>query len=96
MELMGTEMMINPHHPDMDMEGYTQVKKLDEEFVGTLNYMGLGWFWNYEYRHYLRDATFPQRKKVHKKFVKANLPTDGESPAHLSIIEKVLKIEGEA
>ena len=90
---MGTEMMINPFHADMDFEGSVRVRELDEEFVGTLNYMGLGWFWNYEYRHYLRDATHPQRRQVHKKFVKADLATDGESPEHLSIICQVLKIE---
>lgn len=28
----------------------------DEHNIGTDKYAGLAYFWNYEYRHYLRDA----------------------------------------
>ena len=65
--------------------------KLDETFVGTPNYLGMTYFWAYEYRHYMRDASIAQRVKVHKKWLQAGLDFLKTSQAHWDIIGKVLK-----
>ena len=56
--------------------------KLDAGFVGTENYLGMAFFWNYEYRYPMRDASYHTRKIVHSRLLKAGLKTDGHSPAH--------------
>ena len=65
--------------------------KLDETFIGTPSYLGLAYFWAYEYRHYLRSASVAQCKKVHKKWLDADLDFLETSQAHWDIIGKVLK-----
>ena len=69
---------------------------LDKTFIGdSENYMGLCYFWNYEYRHYLRDASVSQNKRVHKKWLDSGLDLVGVSQDHLDIINQVLKIKGQ-
>ena len=65
--------------------------QLDKKFIGSPSYMGLAYFWAYEYRHYLRDATVAQCKKVHKKWMEADLDFLETSQAHWDIIGEVLK-----
>ena len=72
-------------------ETYQDLHKLDETYVGTSKYMGLKYFWAYEYRHWLRCATPRQCKLVHDAFLKANLPLSGESKEHLRIIKRFIK-----
>ena len=69
------------------MLGYLEdsLKKLKEsvnEKVGTKKYDGKAWYWPHDYRHYLRDASFKQRKAVHNAWVKIGVPVkktkDGE------------------
>ena len=64
---------------------------LDDTFIGTPNYMGITYFWDYEYRHYLRDASPSQRIEVHKKWLDADLGLDGVTKKHWDIIGAVLK-----
>ena len=64
----------------------------DKKTIGTKEYKGSAYFWNYEYRHYLRDATDRQRKTVHNKFLREGLDLDGISDKHLEIIRKVTKL----
>lgn len=55
---------------------------------------GVGdWFWNYAYRHYLRDASLSQRNKVKSEFIKRGLELDGESPEHAYIVVSIVKPE---
>lgn len=61
---------------------------LDAGFVGTPDYMGLAWFWNYEYRHQMRDASFAKRQRVHAAFLKAGLTVDDHSDEHAAIVNK--------
>jgi hypothetical protein len=44
------------------------------------------WFWNYDYRHYLRDASDKKRKEVKDKFIKEGLALNGSSPKHAYIV----------
>ena len=70
-------------------EAYIAIHKIDKEFVGTANYMGLAYFWSHAYKHSLRDASQKQRQRVHKAFLAAGLELAGESPDHDKIIRKV-------
>ena len=58
------------------------LKVVGHEKVGTKKYDGKAWYWPHDYRHYLRDASFKQRKAVHNAWVKIGVPVkktkDGE------------------
>jgi hypothetical protein len=56
------------------MKQFNQLNKLDKSFVGTNDYMGLAYFWDHEVKWWLREATAYQRVKVHKLFIKNNVP----------------------
>lgn len=71
-------------------EAFDKLIKLDTKQIGTSDYMGIAYFWNYEYRHYLRDASFATRKKIHSKMLRAGLAVDGESDAHQQIIDSLV------
>jgi hypothetical protein len=63
---------------------------LDKTFIGTKNYMGIAWFWNNEYKHYLRgdvkEITYLTRRRVHNAMLRAGLDVEGESEQHLAIV----------
>ena len=54
-------------------EATQSLYKLDQEFVGTQNYMGLAYFWGQEYKHCLRQATVSQRRRIHNLGLKHNI-----------------------
>jgi hypothetical protein len=62
--------------------------KLDEKFIGTDNYMGVAFFWNDDYKWWLRDAKAKVRRQVHAAFVKAKLKPDEYSPEHRAVVTK--------
>jgi hypothetical protein len=63
----------------------------DQKLIGTEAYIGVAWFWNNEYKHCMREASIAVRRKVHKAFLKAGLPVDGESDKHLEIVARYAK-----
>lgn len=67
-------------------EATQAIIKLDASFVGTENYMGVAYFWEYEYRYPMRDASVATCKAVHAKMLKADLKVNECSPAHDEII----------
>ena len=72
--------------------GVHRFLELDRSFIGTQDYMGAAYFWNHEYRHYLRDASPYRRKLVHNAFLKAGLAADihGNTPTHTAIVTRYL------
>ena len=70
-------------------QGYNKLADLDRSFVGTSDYMGLVYFWNHAYRHYLRGASCGKRKLVHDRLIRAGLKLSDVSAEHTSIIEHV-------
>ncbi len=68
-------------------KGMTALKKLDDTFIGTEDYMGIAFFWHQEYKHLLHRATAVQRKTVHDGWLKAGLKLDQVSDKH----EKILR-----
>lgn len=78
--------IVYPRH----LYGSGKLLELDESFLGTDNYLGLAYFWNHEYRHYLRDASPLQRVQVHNCFCDFGLELAGESDLHLQLIDECL------
>lgn len=68
-----------------------KLNQLDRSFVGTEDYMGLAYFWNHEYKHYLRDASITQKRRVHNHFLKNGLALAGESDEHERIVKRFVK-----
>jgi len=62
--------------------------QLDKTFIGTEDYMGVCYFWDYEYRHSMRPTTAKQRKTIHHALIKAGLDVGGKSDSHAQIIRK--------
>lgn len=63
----------------------------DRGRVATKAYQGRAYFWSHRYKHYLRDATPAQRRRVHDKFLSQGMPLDGETSQHDKIISRVFK-----
>lgn len=73
---------------DLSPAAYDKLSALDKTFIGTTDYMGIAFFWNYKYRHSLRGTSELGRRIVHGMFLRAGLAPDGDSPAHDAIINK--------
>jgi hypothetical protein len=73
---------------DLTFDAHVKLVQLDKSLVGTDDYMGLAFFWNYEYKWPMRLASSRECIKVHDAFIYAGLPLNGESPAHDAIIER--------
>lgn len=63
---------------------------LDASFIGTPDYMGVAYFWAYEYRRPMRGLSYADRRRVHHDLLAAGLVVDGESDAHEAIIGRSL------
>jgi hypothetical protein len=75
-------------------EAIAKIMKLDDSFIGTPDYMGITYFWHYDFRHYLRDSSRYRRRLVHKHMVEAGLAPDGNSPAHYAIVKRYARPRG--
>lgn len=71
---------------------FLKIYEIDQNFINTNNYLGIAYFWSHNYRHYLRDASIAQRKKVHKLFLQNNLIVFEDSEKHFNIIKQVTKL----
>lgn len=67
-----------------------EVHALDKELVGTDDYMGLAYFWAYEYRYPMRETSAYYRVCVHRAFLAAGLEPAGESTEHQAIIDRIV------
>ena len=59
----------------------------NKQIMKTIN----TYFWNYEYRHYLRDASISKQNKVLRQFVNLGLDIDGASFEHLEIVKDIIE-----
>jgi len=71
-------------------DAYMALHAHDETQVGTPAYLGLAYFWAYEYRYPLRDVSYAARRRIHAAMLDAGLPLDRRSAAHARIIEENL------
>jgi hypothetical protein len=70
------------------LDGVGKLHRLDDSFIGTPDYMGIAYFWAYDYRHYLRDSSPYRRRLVHKHLIAAGLSPVGNSKEHEAIIKR--------
>ena len=70
-------------------DAFTKLLVLDELLINTENYMGIAYFWAYEYRHLLRDNR-KHRVRIHEMLRNAGLNVTEESDVHEQIIKKAL------
>lgn len=75
------------------LETYNLIRNIEKYNLGTTKYMGIGWFWNYEYRHYLRDSSYVTRQIIHDELVNYDLELDGISEKHHLIITAYSDVE---
>jgi hypothetical protein len=69
-------------------DGVSKLHRLDDSFIGTPDYMGIAYFWAYDYRHYLRDSSPYRRRLVHKHLILAGLSPDGNTKEHEAIVKR--------
>ena len=74
-------------------KAYGALEAADVALIGTPDYVGIAYFWGWEYRRQMRDCSFSQRRRVHTAFIKAGLDTDGVSPAHGDIISRLIEAD---
>jgi len=67
---------------------YSALMQHDREMIGTNGYLGLAYFWNYDYRHALRPASPYLRRKVYTAMIRAGLEPDGNTEKHTAIIKR--------
>lgn len=65
-----------------------KLRQLDETLIGTPDYLGIAYFWNHEYRHWLRDAKIAKRREIHNAFLKAGLKVDAVTDEHDKVLKK--------
>jgi hypothetical protein len=68
-----------------------EIYKLDKKFIGTEDYMGVAYFWSHEYKHFLRDFTVSQRRRIHKKALKLGIDFTEVGAKQWELISEVLK-----
>lgn len=69
-----------------------EIYKLDKSFIGTEDYIGIAYFWTHEYKHYLRDATISQRRRIHNKALTLGLDFCEVGIKQWELIAQVLKM----
>jgi len=76
----------------LEADAIHALHKADDGLVGTKAYMGISWFWNNEYKHYLRGdvkkINYLTRRRVHNALLDAGLAVDGCSDQHLAIVTR--------
>ena len=78
-------------------EVFCALKDLDEKYIGTKDYMGIAYFWGPSgIKHDLRDATFAQRKRVHRIWLKRGLDLLGETDEHYAIVKQAMRLEAQS
>lgn len=67
----------------------TRVRNTLSDPKGHTHYdTGFSHWWNWDYRHYLRDASPDLRVKTYMEFIKAGLCPSGSSEMHFEIVQK--------
>ena len=80
---------------ELNKNAYQKVFDLDQKLVGTNAYLGIYYFWGHEYKHYLRDATYCQRRKIHNIALEQGIDPIKKNDAMWKLVGKVLKLSDE-
>ena len=78
----------------ISFEATRHLLALDKNFIGTEDYLGLAYFWkSCDFKWCLRETSIAKRKKIHRLWLRENLPMTCETRRHWELVAKVLKIE---
>jgi hypothetical protein len=86
---MKRERAANINTNTLTFEATNGLLALDKTFIGTPHYMGMAYFWHYEYRHYMRPMPYAVNRRIHKALLEAGLEVNGAGPRHQAIIEQM-------
>jgi hypothetical protein len=75
----------------LTVDAYGALAAADRALIGTVDYIGIAYFWAQEYKYPMRDCSFALCRRVHKAFLGAGLAPDGVSPEHQEIINRVTR-----
>jgi hypothetical protein len=73
----------------LSTEAYLKLLRLDKELVRTPDYIGLAYFWHHDFRHYLRDASYAKRRKIHNQWLYWGLDFDNPCDKAWEIVRKI-------
>ena len=75
----------------LTVDAYGALAAADRALIGTVDYIGIAYFWAQEYKYPMRDCSFALCRRVHKALLDAGLAPDGVSSLHEMIIEQVTR-----
>ena len=77
----------------ISFKAFCGLQELDKSFIGSPEYLGIAYFWGSNgCKHYLREASVAQRRRVHDLWIKAGLDLTEETLEHYKIIQQVTKL----
>jgi len=74
----------------ISMQAYLALNRLDKTLIGTEDYIGVAYFWAWDYRYYLRDVSYAKRRQVHRTLLRDGLDVDSASDEHEAIIKDIV------
>ena len=80
---------MNLNTETLTWEASLKLLNLDKTLVRTPDYMGIAYFWHYDFRHYLRDASYAKRRKIHNQWLKHGLDFDKPCDTAWNIVRKI-------
>lgn len=76
-----------------NLDAMIKLQKFEKKLIGTPYYMGISYFWNYEYRHYMRQQSSRVWVQVHDELLRRGLDVSGVSDEHEEIIKRITKLK---
>ena len=80
---------MNLNTETLTWEASLKLLNLDKTLVRTPDYMGIAYFWHYDFRHYLRDASYAKRRRIHNQWLKHGIDFDKPCDTALKIVRKI-------
>ncbi len=65
---------IQLNFPKNSRTNFNRIYQLDKKLIGTKEYMGFAWFWDYEIKFYMRESTAKDKKYIHDSFILNKVP----------------------
>lgn len=80
---------MNLNTETLTWEASLKLLNLDKTLVRTPDYMGIAYFWHYDFRFHLRDASYAKRRKIHNQWLKHGLDFDNPCDKAWQIVRKI-------